>query len=216
MAKIQHLLSETAGHVPSGLLRGQAAINIADKLVYANDPSGNASVISSGATGLQNASSYLGVHMPTSFMPVAQLGPGMTQAQLQALFTDNGTTATYNNIPIFCMGKLWWTGKITCPSSASGAYQVTINAATRTATLTSLSPTTRSGTINYTANTFSIVVYSEAGVIYPWFYLPIYNPTGTTGTTDLLRVSFTKTFGAIPVSAGFAGAAATSYWGASS
>jgi hypothetical protein len=122
MAKIQHLRSETAGDVPSSLLRGQVAINIPDALVYANDPAGNVAVISSGAAGVADASSFTGVHIPNNFMPACQLGPGMTQAQLQALFVDNGTTATYSNIPIFAMGTLWWTGTLTCPSSAGGIY----------------------------------------------------------------------------------------------
>lgn len=209
MAKIQHLLSETAGHVPASLLRGQVAINIPDAVIYANDPGGNVSVISSGASGVANASSLTGVHMPNNFMPVCQLGPGMTQTQLQALFTDNGTTATYNNIPIFAMGRLWWTGVISCPSSVGGAYAVTLNLANRTATLSAFTPAANSGMINYTANTVQVVVYSNS-TIYPWFYIPMYSAAGT---AVLLRISPTKTFGAIPVSAGFAGAPATSYWG---
>lgn len=209
MAKIKHLLSETAGHVPVSLLRGQVAINIPDAVVYANDPAGNVAVISSGAAGVQNASSMTGVHMPNNFMPVCQLGPGMTQTQLQALFTDNGTTATYNNIPIFAMGRLWWTGMLTCPSNGGGAYAVTLNLTNRTATLASFTPSTNSGNVNYAANTVTVVVYSN-GTIYPWFYIPVYSPSGI---AFLVRISPTKTFGAIPVSSGFAGAPATSYWG---
>jgi hypothetical protein len=210
MAKIQHLLSETAGDIPVSLLRGQVAINIPDEIVYANDPAGNVAVISSSATGVQDASSLTGVHIPNDFMPVCQLGPGMTQTQLQALFTDNGTTATYNNIPIFAMGTLWWTGTLTCPSSPGGAYSVSLNLTSRTATLAAFTPTTNSGNISYTANTVSVVVYSN-GTIYPWFYIPMYSGSGT---AILLRISPTQTFGAIPVSSGFAGAPATSYWGA--
>jgi hypothetical protein len=210
MAKIQHLRSETAGDVPASLLRGQVAINIPDALVYANDPGGNVSVISSGAAGVQNASSQTGVHIPNNFMPACQLGPGMTQTQLQALFSDNGTTATYNNIPIFAMGTLWWTGTLTCPSSAGGVYAVTLNLTNRTATLAAFNPTTNSGSISYSSNTVQIVVYSNS-TIYPWLYIPMYSASGT---AVLLRISPTKTFGAIPVSAGFAGAPATSYWGA--
>jgi hypothetical protein len=209
MAKIQHLRSETAGDVPSSLLRGQVAINIPDALVYANDPAGNVAVISSGAAGVADASSFTGVHIPNNFMPACQLGPGMTQAQLQALFVDNGTTATYSNIPIFAMGTLWWTGTLTCPSSAGGAYAVTLNLTSRTATLAAFTPAANSGSISYSANTIQIVVYSN-GTIYPWFYIPMYSAAGT---AVLLRISPTKTFGAIPVSAGFAGAPATSYWG---
>jgi hypothetical protein len=209
MAKIQHLRSETAGDVPSSLLRGQVAINIPDALVYANDPAGNVAVISSGASGVADASSFTGVHIPNNFMPACQLGPGMTQAQLQALFVDNGTTATYSNIPIFAMGTLWWTGTLTCPSSAGGAYAVTLNLTSRTATLAAFTPAANSGSISYSANTIQIVVYSN-GTIYPWFYIPMYSAAGT---AVLLRISPTKTFGAIPVSAGFAGAPATSYWG---
>jgi hypothetical protein len=210
MAKIQHLVSETAGHVPASLLRGQVAINVPDKLVFANDPAGNVAVISSGASGAANASSLTGVHMPNNFMPACQLGPGMTQAQLTALFTDDGTTATYNNIPIFAMGKLLWTGTLTCPHSAGGAYAVTINLTNRTATLAAFTPASNSGSISYTANTIQIVVYSN-GTIYPWFYIPMYSAAGT---AVLLRISPTQTFGAIPVSSGFAGAPATAYWGA--
>jgi hypothetical protein len=197
MAKIQHLRSETV------------AINIPDALVYANDPAGNVAVISSGAAGVADASSFTGVHIPNNFMPACQLGPGMTQAQLQALFVDNGTTATYSNIPIFAMGTLWWTGTLTCPSSAGGAYAVTLNLTSRTATLAAFTPAANSGSISYSANTIQIVVYSN-GTIYPWFYIPMYSAAGT---AVLLRISPTKTFGAIPVSAGFAGAPATSYWG---
>jgi hypothetical protein len=210
MAKIQHLLSETAGYVPASLLRGQVAINIPDALVYANDPGGNVAVISSGASGVANASGLTGVHLPNNFMPVCQLGPGMTQTQLQALFTDNGTTATYSNIPIFAMGKLWWTGTLTCPSSAGGAYAVTLNLNARTAQLAAFTPAANSGSVNYSSNTIQIVVYSNS-TIYPWFYIPMYSAAGT---AVLLRISPTKTFGAIPVSSGFAGAPATAYWGA--
>ena len=207
--KIQHLRSETAGHVPASLQRGQVAINVPDQIVYANDPGGNVAAISSGAAGVPNASSMTGVHIPNNFMPACQLGPGLTQTQLQALFTDNGTTATYSNIPIFAFGTLWWTGTLTCPSSAGGVYAVTLNLSSRTANLAAFTPTTNSGSLNYSTNTVQIVVYSNS-TIYPWFYLPVYSPSGT---AILLRISPTKTFGAIPVSAGFAGAPATSYWG---
>jgi hypothetical protein len=209
MAKIQHLYSVTSGDVPPSLLRGQIAIDFPDQIVYANTPGGTPTPISSGAAGLSNASSYLGVHIPNNFMPACQLGPGMTQSQLQALFVDNGTTATYSNIPIFALGLLIWTGTLTCPSSAGDVYAVTINLTNRTAVLGPFTPTTNSGSINYTANSIQIVVYSNS-TIYPWFYIPQYSPSGT---AVLLRISPTQTFGAIPVSAGFAGAAATSYWG---
>jgi len=209
MAKIQHLRSETAGDIPVSLLRGQVAINIPDQIVYANDPAGNVAPISSGAAGVANASSLTTVHMPNNFMPACQLGPGMTQTQLEALFVDNGTTATYSNIPIFAMGTLWWTGILTCPSSVGGSYAVTLNLTTRTATLAAFTPTTNSGSLSYSANTIQIVVYSNS-TIYPWFYIPMYSAAGT---AVLLRISPTQTFGAIPVSAGFAGAPATSYWG---
>lgn len=210
MAKIKHLLSETAGHVPSGLIRGQVAINIPDKLVYANDPSGTPSVISSGNSGVANATGFLGVHIPNNFMPVAQLGPGLTPAQTQALFTDDGTTATYNNIPVFALGKLWWTGVVTCPSSAAGSYSINIDTVNRTASLAAFAPAISSGIVNYTTGVIQLVVHSNS-TTYPWFYVPTIS---SSGGASLLRISPIQTFGAIPVSAGFAGAAATSYWGA--
>jgi hypothetical protein len=210
MAKIKHLVSETAGTVPASLLRGQVAINVPDKLVYANDPSGKVSVISSGSAGLAGASGALGVHMPTKFMPACQLGPGLTQEQLTTLFTSDGTTITYNNIPIFALGQLWWTGKLTCAVSASGVYVVTVDTVNRTARIDASNAAANSGNINYSTGVFQVVVFSN-GIIYPWFYLPAYS---NSGTAVLLRISPTKTFGAIPVSEGFAGAPATSYWGA--
>lgn len=210
--KYQHLHSGTPGKVPVSLQRGQLAVNTADKIVFASDLLGNVKPISSGSSGAQNAMSALGVHIPVNFMPVAQLGPGMSQTDLQARFSDDGTTVTYNNIPIFALGRLWWTGTLTSPHSPVGSYAVTLDIGNRTASLGMFTPTSNSGVMNYQTNIITLVVYSD-GTISPWFYIPAYsNP----GMATLLRISETKTFGAIPVSTGFAGAPATSYWGATS
>jgi hypothetical protein len=213
MAKIQHLYSTVSGHKPTNLLRGQIAINIPDRLVYANDPAGRPQVLSSGNPGVSNPSGLLGVHVPILFHPVAQFGVTMTQADLQARFTDDGTTVKLETVPVFLFGTVWWTPELTCPSSPAGAYAIGFDMNARTVTLSAVSQGTarqRSGYINYTSMTAQLVVYSDS-TIYPWFYLP--QGFGNGPDTNLYRLSPVKTFAAIPVSEGFAGANATAYWG---
>lgn len=215
MAKIQHLISTVSGRVPSSLVRGQVAINVPDQTVYASDPSGTPRVLSSGLPGVPNASGLLDVHIPTAFYPIAQFGVGMTQTDLQARFTDNGTTATLQSVPIFVFGKIWWTPEISCPSISPGAYAIDLDTINRTAVLRSV-PTgagrVSSGSVNHTSGFASIVFFSDA-TIYPWFYLEQAFSSNPGGDTYVFRISPVQTFGAIPVSLGFAGAAATSYWG---
>lgn len=215
MAKFQHLYSTTAGNVPSNILRGQVAINIPDQLVYADDPIGRPRVISSGVQGVPNASGLLGVHVPVAFHPVAQFGVTMTQSDVQGRFTDNGTTATLLPTPIFIFGKIWWTQQVSCPSSPAGAYSITIDTVNRACALNSVpSGTGRaiSGVINRQNGTAILVIFSDS-TIYPWFYLEQSYSSTAGGPTNLFRISPVKTFGSVPVSQGFAGAAATSYWG---
>lgn len=216
MAKIQHLYSITAGNQPTNILRGQVAINIPDQLVYADDPIGRPRVISSGVQGVANASGLLGVHIPTAFYPVAQFGVGMTQTDVQGRFTDDGTTATLLPVPIFVFGKLWWTQQISCPSSPAGAYSITIDTVNRACSMSSVpsgSGRLVSGVVNHQTGVAVLVFYSDA-TIYPWFYLEqAYGSVAGGAPSNVYRISPVKTFGSIPVSQGFAGAAATSYWG---
>lgn len=215
MAKFQHLYSTVAGHTPTNILRGQVAINIPDKLVYANDPAGRPQIISSGASGVSNASGLLGVHVPVAFYPVAQFGVTMTQTELQLRFTDDGTTASLSTVPIFIFGKIWWTDPISCPSSTAGAYSITLDTVNRVCSLSAVAVGNgrkTSGFINRVNGTANLVIYSD-GIIYPWFYLEQSYSDTAGGPNNLFRISPFKTFGAIPVSQGFAGADASSYWG---
>lgn len=218
MAKFQHLISTVAGHVPASLRRGQLATNIPDKIVYAEDPTGIVAPISNGNVGVANASSLLGAHIPVKFHPVAQFGVGMTQAQLTALF-NIGTTAILGAVTVFALGRRWYIPPLSCPVSPIGAYLLGVNTVGRAASLNPLTATqANSGVFNEITGNFNMVVYSDS-TIYPWFYLPSFQgiPNGTPGDSNgdcsWYRISPVKTFGAIPVSAGFAGAAATSYWG---
>lgn len=214
MAKVQHLYTTTPGTVPPSLLRGQVAINIPDKIVYANDPFGNVAPISNGNPGVANASSLLGVHIPVQFHPVAQFGVGMTEAQLTAAFVDTGTTATLQHVKVFVMGKAYVTPVLTCASSSIGAYRLALNVQTRAISMVPIEVAdvgSGASTINYSTGDVRLFIRSD-GHIYPWFYLPIgYSAAGQ--TVSAFRVSPYQTFGAIPVSAGFPGANATSYWG---
>jgi hypothetical protein len=220
MAKFEHLLSTVSGDIPATLTRGQLAVNIPDQLVYAPTPDGLVSVISSGVPGVANASTLLGVHVPTQFEMVAQFAPGYTQAQIASKFVIGATTVTLQTVPIFALGILMYTPVLTLPIAASGAYMLSIDLVARTCVLSSLSGTLlpSSGTFNPINNTFSMVFYSDSTIL-PWFYVPAYQgiPNGTVGSNpgDCLwyRISPVQTFGAIPVSNGFAGAAAASYWG---
>lgn len=219
MAKVQHLYSLTSGHVPASLLRGQMAINMPDQTVYANAPDGTVKAVSKGTPGVANASGLIGVHIPANFMPVAQLAPGYTQAQLTAKFNIGTSTVTLGTIPIFALGRTWYIPPLSCGVSAVGAYLLTVNIATRAASLTPMTATTpTSGTFNAIANYFSMVVWSD-GQTYPWFFLPAWQgaangaPGSINGDCGWYRISPFKTFGAIPVSQGFPGAAATAYWG---
>jgi hypothetical protein len=213
MAKIQHLYSTTAGHVPASLSRGQLGVNFPDKLVYAATPDGKVKTISSGNAGIANASSLLGVHIPVNLHPIAQFAPGYTETDLGTKFSDDGTTATLQTVPIFMFGTLWYTPTVACPSVTSGAYQLTMDCVARTVSMQGfVTPHVGSGSLNYATKQAQIVIRSD-GHIYPWFYVP--ETLGqSNGPVMLFRISPYKTFGAIPVSAGFAGAAATSYWGA--
>lgn len=212
MAKVQHLHSETAGNVPSSLLRGQLAINIPDKIVYANTPDGKVAPISNGNAGVANANSLLGVHIPVMYHPVAQFAPGYTEAQLTSMFTDDGVTAALPAIPVFAFGTKWYVPATSCPSINTGAYIMTINTVTRSASLSGqgIPLPAYSGTIDYVNKVVTLVIKSD-GHIYPWFYLPQYR--GLSYGTTLFRISPYRTFGAIPVSTGFPGANAASYWG---
>lgn len=212
MAKFEHLYSTVSGNVPASLLRGQLATNIPDKAVYAEAPDGTVSQISNGNPGIAQASNYLGVHIPSFLHPVAQFGVGYTEAQLGTKFTDNGTTATLQTVPIFMFGSLWYNPVVSCPSVASGAYQLVMDCVARTVSLQGfVTPHTGSGTLNYQNQQATLVIRSD-GHIYPWFYLP--ETFGqSNGPVMLFRISPYKTFGAIPVSTGFAGAAAAAYWG---
>jgi hypothetical protein len=212
MAKIQHLYSTTPGNVPGSLVRGQVAINIPDKIVYANDPFGNVAPISNGNPGVANAGSLVGSHIPVQFHPVAQFGVGMTEAQLTALFTDNGTTATLQPVKVFALGRVWYTPVLTCPHVSAGAYQLNLNASARTVSISGLTlPHTGSGSVNVSTSSCNLVFYSDSH-IYPWFYLPESYGAANSAAT-LYRISPYQTFGAIPVSTGFAGANAATYWG---
>ena len=220
MAKFEHLLSTVSGDIPSALNRGQLAVNLPDQLVYATTPDGMISPISSGVPGVANASTLLGVHVPTQFEMVAQFAPGYIAGQLLSLFTIGSTTAVLQTLPIFALGTLIYTPVLSCPVAASGAYILTVDLVARTASIAGVSGTLlpSSGTFNPINNTFSMVFYSDSTIM-PWFYVPAYQgiPNGTVGSNpgDCLwyRISPIQTFGAIPVSTGFAGAAATSYWG---
>lgn len=212
MAKVQYLYSMVAGNVPASLVRGQLAINIPDKIVYAATPDGKVAPVSNGNAGVPNASSLLGVHIPIMYHPIAQFGPGYTEAQLTSMFTDNGTTAAMQAVPVFAFGTKWYVPATSCPSINTGAYALTINTIARTAVLSGqgLPLPANSGTIDYVNKTVTLFIKSD-GHIYPWFYLPQYS--GVSNGTTLFRISPYKTFGAIPVSVGFPGAAASSYWG---
>lgn len=214
MAKIQHLYSATPGNVPGSLVRGQVAINIPDKIVYANDPFGNVAPISNGNAGVANASSLLGGHIPTQFHPVAQFGVGMTESQLTSGFTDDGTTATMQPTRVFVMGKAYYTPVLTCASSSIGFYVLALNVQTRTVQLLpkgTVDIGSGASTFRYDTGDVRMVIKSD-GHIYPWFYLPVaYSAAGQ--TVSAFRISPYQTFGAIPVSTGFPGANAASYWG---
>ena len=218
--KVQHLYSTTAGDVPASLLRGQLAVNIPDKTVWAATPDGTVKQISNGNPGVANASSMLNVHIPTQLHPVAQLGVGYTQPQLQAKFNVGSSTVSLQTVPVFALGQVWYTPPLSCALSSVGAYLLFVNTVARTAALSPLTgiPST-SGTFNAINGNFNIVIYSDS-IIYPWFYVPAFkgiangSPGSANGDCSLYRISPTKTFGAIPVSAGFPGTAATSYWGA--
>jgi hypothetical protein len=216
MAKFEHLYSTVSGHTPASLLRGQIAINIPDRTIYANDPTGRILPISSGVAGLANAAGATAVHINVNFHPVAQFGVGLTQQQLQTLFVDNGTTATLQTVPIFVFGRIWYTPVVSMASSTAGAYALNLDTVNRTVSMSAYptgSNRNTSGFVQYSNNTATLVFYSDS-TIYPWFYLPQGYSTNPGGSINVYRVSPIKTFGAIPVSAGFAGAAATSYWGA--
>lgn len=215
MAKFKHLYSTTSGHVPASLLRGQIAINIPDQAIYANDPMGRVAQISSGVAGLANANASVAPHIKTAFHPVAQFGVGLTQAQLQSLFVDNGTTATLQTVPIFMFGKLWWTPVVSTASSPAGAYSLTLDTVNRSVAMASVptgSGRNNSGYLSYSTGVANLVFYSDS-TIYPWFYLPQGYSTFTGGSINVYRISPVRTFGAVPVSQGFAGAPATAYWG---
>lgn len=212
MAKFSHLLSETAGHVPASLLRGQLAVNIADNVVYASDPAGIIRQVSNGNAGSANAAGALGPHVPISLHPVAQFGVGFSEAQLASRFTDDGTTATLLPVPIFMFGRLWYTpGNLTCPSSSIG-YQLVGNVNNRTITMQGATASNVSGSLDYGSGAFTLAFKSD-GHLYPWFYLQ--DSVGIAGSLQvaLYRISPYKTWGAVPVSQGFPGAPATSYWG---
>jgi len=219
MAKVQHLYSLTSGHVPASLLRGQMAINMPDQTVYALTPDGQVKAISRGTAGVANASGLTGVHIPVNYMPVAQLAPGYTQAQLTAKFNIGTSTVSLGTIPIFALGRTWYIPPQTCAVSPIGAYLLWLNTPARTALLSPMTAaTSTSGGFNAINGNFNMVVWSD-GQTYPWFYLPNWQgqqngaPGVTPGDCSWFRVSPFKTFGAIPVSQGFPGAAATAYWG---
>jgi hypothetical protein len=215
MAKFKHLYSTTSGHVPQSLLRGQLAINVPDQTVYANDPMGRVQPISTGAPGLANVSQATAVHINVNFYPVAQFGVGLTQAQVQTLFVDNGTTATLQTVPIFVFGKLWWTPVISMPSSTAGAYALNLDTVNRTVSMAAYptgSNRNTSGFVQYSNGTATLVFYSDS-LIYPWFYLPQGYSTNPGGSINVYRISPYQTFGAIPVSIG-AAMVPGSYWGA--
>jgi hypothetical protein len=190
--------------------------------VYAERPDGQVKPISNGNAGVANAATLLSLHIPVQFHPVAQFGVGYTQAALSAKFSDNGTTASLATVPIFVFGRLWYTPPVSCPSSGASnkAYALNLDFGNRTCTMAAYDPSSgssglSSGKVNYAANTATLVFASE-GAVYPWFYLMKSLGDGVANTCDLYRISPTKTFGAIPVAAGFPGAAAASYWGAPS
>lgn len=217
MAKVQHLYSTTSGNVPATLVRGQLAINIPDQLVYANDPVGRAKVISSGVPGLAGAMGSVGVHIPNALHPVAQFGVTLNQTDLQSRFLNNGTTVTLLTVPIFVFGRVWWTNQVQCPVSSAGAYSLTLDTVGRTVTMQAVPQGTgraSSGYLNYTTRVATLVIYSDS-TIYPWFYLQQgFGDTIANGSgVQVYRISPVQTFGAIPVSTGFAGAPAATYWG---
>lgn len=213
MAKVKHYYSEVAGHVPATLLRGQIGITIPDQTVYAPTPDGQVKPISSGKAGVANANTLLGVHIPVDFHPVVQFAPGYTQQQLQAKWNVTDSAASLDVVPVFGLGRLFYTPPLTCALSANGIYQLTITASTRSASLTPVSsPLNISGSFNPVTGNFSIIIVSE-NQIAPWFYVQSSQGFDTVGDVYLYRISDRKTFGAIPVSQGFAGAPAQSYWG---
>jgi hypothetical protein len=191
-------------------------INIPDQKVYAPTPDGTIDVISSGVAGLSNPSAALGVHIPVQFHPVAQFAPGYTSSELTTAFTIGTSLATLQTISVFALGRLWYiAGPMTCPKAASGAYQLAFNTGTKAATLSGLtSPLpANSGTINPLTNDVTLVFMSESVNIQSWFYIPQWQAADTAGNVPIFRVSNVQTFGAIPVSTGFPGAAAATYWG---
>jgi len=212
MAKVQHLYSNNPGAVPSTLLRGQVFINIPDQTVYAPDPTGNIQKFSAGAPFVANASSLLNVHIPTDFHPVAQFGINETAASLTAKFNIAGGTVTMSPVAVFALGQLFYLPETTCPVGTNGNYLLTVDTGARTAVLEDTAALDNSGTFNPLAGTFSMVVYSN-GQTYPFFYLAGAQGTDDTGDCSWYRISPFQTFGAIPVSTGFAGAPATAYWG---
>lgn len=215
MAKFSHLDSTVSGHVPASLLRGQLAVNSADQAVFTLAPDGQIVQISSGKPGLASASGSLGVHIPVWLHPVAQFAPGYTEAQVGAKFTDNGTTATLQCVPLFIFGQKFYTpATLSCPSINTGVYYLIGNVLTRTISLVGQGAPLPavSGSLNYSTGDFTLFIQSD-GHIYPWFYLLEGRSSSIAGIVNIVRISPYKTFGAIPVSTGFAGAAATSYWG---
>src|SRR5882762_11585235 len=120
MAKIEHLYSTTPGNVPSSLLRGQLSTNIPDQIVYANTPDGVVDQISNGVTGVANASTLLGAHIPIQFHPVVQFRPRHTAADLAAKFVVSGATATLAPMGIFGLGQMVYTPVLTCASINTG------------------------------------------------------------------------------------------------
>lgn len=236
MAKFDHLYSTTSGHVPSNLGQGQVAVNLADKLVYSAAPDGNTVVVSSGNAGISNVSGLLNSHIKQMYHPVIQFCPGYSQAQCQAAFTNDGTTATLKPVPIYAFGQTFYTPQMSCSViNGNTAFLLTIDFANRGGQYTYLqslsSNNSISGTFNPISKIFNIIIVSENTNIYPWFYVPAYigNPNGSpggagfplNGNVSLFRLSSVATFGAIPISTGFPGYTATAdtsattpaYWG---
>ena len=237
MAKFEHLYSTTAGDVPTSLGQGQIAINVTDKIVYSAAPDGTIMEVSNGIAGLSSVSSYLSAHLTQPYHPVIQFCPGYTQAQCEAAFTNNGTTATLSPVPIYAFGQTFYTPELSCPAvSGNGVYYyLQIDFANRGGINTFMTASTTSigssGVLNPIGQIFTMVIVSECTNIFPWFYIPAYQglANGTSvasafpvnGNINLYRISTVPTFGAIPVSTGFPGYTATadtsgttpSYWG---
>ncbi|QRE00299.1 hypothetical protein [Burkholderia phage BCSR5] len=222
MAKVQHLFTTTKGAVPpaASLLRGQLSINIPDQNVHALTPDLKVGVVSSGVQGMPNAMGSTGVHVPVDLHPVAQFAPGYTNAEIAAKFRVSGGTATLDIVPLFAFGRLWYIPKSSCPVSPIGLYYVFLDGIARSAAIGSLAAApSHSGKIIPRLQQGSFVFQSD-GAIRPWFYmqgsrgLANGTPGEQDGTVLIYRVSDVKVSGGIPVSQGFAGADATSYWGA--